>query len=339
MKFRIVELYKNYFDDNSFVNYIKDRDLDYDVFWFYKHRPQKMFMGKGEILIKEFQCFIMLLFNIRGLRNKKNICFAGHYAYLLLTRLFGRFLGKDYHVYMYNFYLHSLGSKKLIKRILKFLLNSDRATVIVQSPDEMNYFNRLAKNTSHFIPYCEDAGFSIDTTVSIEGDYLFSGGYTNRDYSLVLKCAKSNPGIKFVLVVSRSNKDIALNKLPENVILYEEIGHSVFNGLMSKSIGVIIPLKENVGASGQMLCLGAMKMSKPIIYADISSINYYFKSNNCGIPYNMGNFESLNGAIHKLTLGQIDLQEIGECSYNSFISNFTLAKRNEKLLNFILLDE
>ncbi len=336
MKFRIVELYKCYFDDNSFVNYIKDRDLDFDIYWFYRNRFSKMFMSKGEILIREIQCFVKLLFGVKRLKDKKNISFAGHYAYMLLTRLFGRYLGSGYHLYMYNFYVHSLGSKKIVKRILKFLLNSEYVTVIVQSPDEMDYFNRLAKNAAHFIPYCENPGFTTDSSISIEGDYLFTGGYTNRDYSLILECARRNPGIKFVLVVSRSNKDIGPKELPSNVVLYEEIDHSLFNGLMSKSVGVIVPLKENVGASGQMLSLGAMKMAKPVIYADISSINYYFKENNCGIPYKMGSIESLNDAVHKLYYGEIDRGRIGELSYDNFCNNFTLVKRNEKLLDFIL---
>jgi len=76
---------------------------------------------------------------------------------------------------------------------------------------------------------------------------------------LILKCARLNPTLKFVLVVSRSNKEINSKDLSDNIVIYEEVDIPTFNGLMEKSYGVIIPLKENVGASGQMLCLGAMK--------------------------------------------------------------------------------
>lgn len=336
MKFRIVELFKDYFQGNSFVSYVEGRNIEYDVFWFFKNKSGKMFLNKRELIIQEFRCLIILLINAGGFRNKKIVSFGGHYSLLVMTKVFGFLLGPDYHLYIYNFYLHGLGSKKVIKIIMHFLLDTKRTTLFVQSPDELNYFSSLSKNAIHFIPYCEDPGFSVDNSKSIDGDYIFTGGYTNRDYDLILKCARLNPTLKFVLVVSRSNKEINSKDLSDNIVIYEEVDIPTFNGLMEKSYGVIIPLKENVGASGQMLCLGAMKMSKPIIYCDISSINFYFKDTDCGIPYSIGELDSLNEAVHRLYSGEIDIKSMGERAYIHFSENFTLNKRNENILNLIL---
>jgi glycosyltransferase involved in cell wall biosynthesis len=295
-----------------------------------------MFLNKREIIFQEIRCFFLLLMNLRGFRNTKVLCFGGQYSFFLITKLFGRFLGPGYHLYIHNFYLHELGNKKIIKRILRFLLNTRYTTLIVQSPDELNYYKPLSRNVIPFVPYCEDPAYSMDFSNVPEGDYLFTGGYTNRDYALILECARLNPVIKFVLVVSRLNKEIAGEKLPDNIIIYEEVDVSTFNGLMNKSIGVIVPLKENVGASGQMLCIGAMKMAKPIIYCDISSINYYFNNSSCGIPYSMGKIGSLNEAVNKLISGKSDVKEMGDRAFRHFSANFTLDKRNENLLNLIL---
>ena len=245
-------------------------------------------------------------------------------------------MGKDYQLFLYNFYLHGLGTKKIIKTILKFLLGSRYTRLIVQSPEEVEYYKYLSKNKVHFIPYGENPALNMDDSKSPEGDYLFTGGYTNRDYSLILECARLNPSIKFVLVMSRLNIEMEGEKVPDNITIYKEVEYSTFNRFMYDSFGVVVPLKENVGSSGQMLSVGAMKMSKPVIYCDISSINYYFQDNKCGIPYKMGDLSSLDKAVKMLFSGNIDVHEMGKRAHRNFLDNYTLDKRNENLYNFIL---
>jgi glycosyltransferase involved in cell wall biosynthesis len=336
MRIRVVEFYQVYFENNSFVNFIKNKNINFDIFWFHKRRPDHLYFNKREIVFQELYCFILGLIKIGSFRNKKIICFGGHYSLLLITRLFGAFLGKEYHLYIYNFYLHELGNNKLIKNILHFLFNSQYSTIIVQSPFEMDYYSSLSRNKVYFIPYCEDPDFVLGKSQILDFRYIFTGGYTNRDYDLIIECARRNSFVKFVAVVSKLNKDLKREDLPDNIILYEDINISAFNDLMYRSLGVVIPLKEDVGASGQMLCLGAMKMSKPIIYCDISSINYYFSDNSFGIPYKLGDINSLNAAVGKLYSGDYDHIETGKKANSHFLENFTLNKRNEMLLDLIL---
>jgi glycosyltransferase involved in cell wall biosynthesis len=336
MRIRIVEVYQIYFRNNSFVNLIKNKNIDYDVFWFFKRRPDRLFFNKREVILRALQSFVLGLIKLRGFRNKKIICFGGHYSLLLLTRLFGPFLGHEYHLYIYNYYLHELGNKKLIKKILHFLLNTKYSTMVVQSAFELNYYSSLSKNIVHFIPYCEAPDFVLDESQISESRYLFTGGYTNRDYDLIIECARLNSSVKFVVVVSKLNKDLKREELPGNIILYEDIDLATFNILMAKSFGVVVPLKEDVGASGQMLCIGAMKMAKPIIYCNISSINYYFSDNNFGIPYTMGDIDSLNKAVRKLFSDNFDHLVLGKKAFSHFLENFTLDKRNEMLLDIIM---
>jgi glycosyltransferase involved in cell wall biosynthesis len=335
MRIRIVEFYQIYFQNNSFVNLIKKKNIDFDIFWFQKYRPNHLFFNKREIVLQQINCFIVGLIKIKSFRNKKVVCFGGHYSLLLITRLLGPFLGQEYHLYIYNFYLHALGKSFLIKKILHFLFNSKYSTLVVQSPFELNYYSSLSKNNVYFIPYCEDPDFVLDESQISDSRYLFTGGYTNRDYDLIVECARLNSSIRFVVVVSKLNKNLKREELPDNIILHEDIDVSTFNDLMRKSFGVVIPLKEDVGSSGQMLCLGAMKMSKPIIYCNISSINFYFSDNSFGIPYLLGDINSLNDAVRKLYSDDFDHREMGKKAYSHFLENFTLHKRDEMLLDLI----
>jgi glycosyltransferase involved in cell wall biosynthesis len=200
----------------------------------------------------------------------------------------------------------------------------------------MNYYRTLSKNNVYFIPYCEDPEFVLDAAQSSDTKYLFTGGYTNRDYNLIIECARLNPTVRFVVVVSELNKDLNRKELPENIILYQDIDLATFNDLMAKSFGVVVPLKEDVGASGQILCIGAMKMSKPIIYCNISSVNFYFSDSTYGIPYILGDIDSLNGAVHKLFSKDFDNIGLGEKAYKHYLENFTLNRRNEMLLDIMM---
>ena len=71
-------------------------------------------------------------------------------------------------------------------------------------------------------------------------------------------------------------------------------------------------------------------------YKIISSINFYFKDTDCGIPYSIGELDSLNEAVHRLFSGEIDINSMGERAYINFSENYTLNKRNENILNLIL---
>ena len=340
---KLVESYKTYFKNNSFENFIKNKNLDYEIFWFSEAKEshtyfsigKSIFLNKRQIIIREAINFFSLAFKIGSFRNKKTICFGGHYSLMLFTKIFGIFLGRDYQLFIYNFYIHKLGEYKIIQHIISFLLSSKKISLIVQSPEEVNYFNSLSKNKVHFIPYCENPDENIDKLVNEDEGYLFTGGYTNRDYNLILECAQKNPQIKFMVVVSKLNKDINKMSLPDNVTMREEVDYLTFKKLMYNSMAVIIPLKQNVGASGQMLCIGAMKMTKPIIYTNISSINYYFKDNECGIPYDIGDLTSLNRAIEKLFSDDFDSKSMAKKAYNHYFNNYTLNKRDEKLLDIL----
>lgn len=86
-----------------------------------------------------------------------------------------------------------------------------------------------------------------------------------------------------------------------------------------------------------MLCLGAMALSKPIIYTDVSSINYYFQSNTkCGIPYQISDLQSLNSAINSLiSYTNTELIEIGENARSRYINKYTKNKGIDNLINIL----
>ncbi len=319
-----INLYSSWND--AFGDYLRHREYDVEHISILKC-PQKRFRSKKDLVINNLYALLKLLPKIYMITNNCVYCTGVHYAVLLIHLIKGR--GK---LYIYNFYLHSLGKRRIVKKMLHFLLNNRRVTVIVQTPDEVKYYKEISdKIKILFVPYCSDAIPFSDTKSDTK--YVFTGGYTNRDYSLVLNLARKFPLQKFVVVASQLNKDI--NSIPENVTLYKDIPAADFNSLLAKSYIVIVPLKEDVGSSGQMLCLSAMRNSKPIIYADVSSINYYFTPPHSGFPYQIGSITSLSNTMRYCLEHPDVCNEYGENAYKESLKYTTEEsfKRITEIMN------
>ena len=104
---------------------------------------------------------------------------------MLFARLFGKILGDNHHLYLHNFYIHSLGKNKYVQMVLRFLMNNDNLTLMAQTPGEIDFYRRLSERINIlFVPYCSDVK-EQHTDVKLDDGYIFTGGYTNRDLSLI----------------------------------------------------------------------------------------------------------------------------------------------------------
>lgn len=148
------------------------------------------------------------------------------------------------------------------------------------------------------------------------------------------RLAKLRQQLDFMFVASNLNND--LNDLPKNVTLKRNVSAEEFASLMERAAVVVVPLKEDVGSSGQMLCLQAMRYHKPIIYADVSSINYYFTKDS-GIPYRVGDLHSLTNALNTLYADESKAKAMGNQAFKQS-EKYTTANCM-RMLDRIILNE
>jgi len=331
----ILQLYHSSGKHNSFSNYLSERGYNIRFFSFFR-KENRRFIDKKSIVIREFICFVKLLFNFSTLRNKNIFCLGGFYAILLIYKFFGLFLGKEFRLFIYNFYIHQAGENKTIKNILRFLLKNKRCILIVQSPCEVDYYQKLTSIPVYFVPYCANlVRFIPSGTVLLpETKYVFSGGYTNRDYPGVLQCAMRMPDTKFVLVVSSLNVGFKDLVIPSNVILYKDIMLEDFEYLLSNATVILIPLMRDVGASGQMLCLSAMQNKKAIVYSNISVVSYYME-NHAGVPYQIGDINSMEKGLKSVLSDEKLRETIGNNAFKNYENNYTVEHQNKQLFNII----
>lgn len=329
----IIDIYP--IQKNSIIDFFEERNVNVEILTIYKQK-KKIFYNKLEIILREVYILFYLLLHLNQLKGKQILCLGGHYSVCLLNKLFRFYLGKSVRIFIYNFYIHSAEQSNVVRKILKFIFIPRNIFLLVQSPREQTVYKEFTKNEVSFIPFCSNQFKAKEEDISIRIDkpYLFSGGYTNRDYPLLLKLAKENPDKLFVFVASALNTE--LNRLSQytNVIIYKDISRPDFYSLVQNASIVIIPLKQDVGSSGQMLCINAMSFSRPIIYTDVSSVNYYF-SQGTGYPYKIGDFESLNSAVNELYLNKEMAKEMGEATYEYYKCHFTEERRNSDLYTIL----
>jgi len=283
------------------------------------------FKGKIVLIIEEILFLIKLITITHKLYNKNIICGSHHYS-LLLYNKFLNLLKSNNKIFLFNLYIHKSSKYYFIKKILKFLLNQ-KIGMMVQSKNEIDYFKSISKNIDiSYFPLCiNDVNFNKNLC-SITSDYIFSGGYTNRDYDLLIESSKNFPDINFIIICSNLNK--LPDSHPKNVTILKDLPSDTFHSYLYNSKIVIIPLKEDVGSSGQMVALAAMQAGKPIIYPNFDVISQYFNNMINGVEYEAGEILSLNKSIKFCTENNDIACNIGENAKNKYFENF---KRNNFL--------
>lgn len=302
-------------------------------------KPKGMFQSKKEIIMMEILAFLKLIFHLPLLYNKIGFVTGNQISTMAVYKIFKYLIGsnKNSHLYIYNFYLHGLSKNNFVMDVMSWLLNNDRITLICQSPNEVHYYRSLSEKCNvEFVPYSSDFVPPVISNDKIKNvkqynDYCFSGGYTNRDYELIGVLAKRHSERLFVIVASSLNYNVS--GLPSNVIVLKDLENVLFEYYLSNSSCVIVALKEDVGSSGQMLAISAMRNKKPIIYTDVEAVNYYF-ANDCGYPYKIGDIDSLDNAYNKLFSNYDDALSKGQNAYENS-KNYTIENCHKRIYQII----
>jgi glycosyltransferase involved in cell wall biosynthesis len=307
--------------------------------------PYYSVYAKTKKLLNKRQLVMVMLFNfvyfiyrfvIRKRQKHDVILLAGNEVvipYLSLVKILP-FINAEKNIIVMSFFLHSLGEKKVVQKLLCFLLKGKKIILATQSNYEVGYYSKLMDKTRivHY-PFCQyEVPFSDDYGKGEE--YIFAGGYTNRDYDCLFQTARVI-NRNFIFICSRLNQ-IDMSKKPDNVKLLIDTSPREFNSYLKNAKIVIIPLKEKTGSSGQMVALAAMLFKKPIIYTNIDSVSQYFEDGVSGISYEINNSGDLAGKINRLLSDERLCEKLGANAYKKYSENFHISKYCEFLAELIL---
>jgi glycosyltransferase involved in cell wall biosynthesis len=85
---------------------------------------------------------------------------------------------------------------------------------------------------------------------------------------------------------------------------------------------VVIPLKENIGSSGQMVSIASMSLGKTTVFPDFPSVSQYFEDGTTGLMYRGGDEDSLVSILKLVKSDSKRCSEIGREAYTSWDRKF-----------------
>jgi hypothetical protein len=124
----------------------------------------------------------------------------------------------------------------------------------------------------YFHLWRQDLDGKLPSEDIIEGDYVFSGGYSNRDYGLLIS---SMHCIETQLIIAASSRNQIKKTHDTSIKIYRDINESVFEKLLAQSKLVVLPLYNKGEACGQSVLLRVLRNGKPLIVTRHESVENY----------------------------------------------------------------
>ena len=268
--------------------------------------------------------------NIKKIRNA-DILFCVGYSAIPVMLLAKLKIIRCRKLYWFSFFLHAQRWFPLF-RIILTALQAPYQHFIVFSEHEMELYAgklNIPRSKIIYVPYSTGP---VDNLQVSEGDYCFAGGYSNRDYGMLIQAFR-NLDERLVICASKHN-DLPPD-LPGNVQILYDLPLQGFIELIAGAKICILPLNANSGASGQSVTLKYMQFGKPIIVTRDPVIAGYLNQNN-SVLIEPGDSQGLVQAINTLINNKEMRRRLGGQASEDYFMNFQSSHFKEKILNVLL---
>ena len=259
----------------------------------YSGFPNKLVIIKQELL------YILAFLKKFKIVNHSDVIISPNYLALFLLLLKKLNILKVRKLCWFAMFVHSPKMIRIIGKIVKLLSSSDKGfKIIIFSKAEIHMYSQrwnLPEDLFIYCPYGDWNEKKYNQDEIKDDNFYFSGGYSNRDYVDLIKIFKKIPE-KLIIIASKKNTDLIEyqenNKINENIQIFYDLPQQDFDRLLLHSKAVIFHMKDNTGASGQMVVLNAMCNRKLIISSQNDSINDYVQDGLSAIFYNKKNADN-----------------------------------------------
>ncbi len=202
-----------------------------------------------------------------------------------------------------NRFRHAL--KKLLFRIMNRSVDRFVVWAFHEIDDFSKAFN-LPRSKFIFIPYHTTDLSAVRPTL---GDYLFSGGNSNRDYDTVVRAVEGLP--VRTIIASAMRKEQLPRPLPDNVEL-RSLSHAEYmEKLAGCRINIVALEGDRLRSAGQQTFLNSMALGKPTIVTDMIGPISYITSGEDGLLVPHGDYRALRSAIELVLKDPVLESEMG----------------------------
>lgn len=196
----------------------------------------------------------------------------------------------------------------------------------------------ISKHRIRFVPFKVNSFEYIQQAKTSDHGYIFTGGFSRRDYDTFLKAVGQLPFPVKMITGSREQlvQNGSLYKgslVPSNVEVIPGCAPEEFISIMADARLVVIPLKEGpLAPAGLSVCLQAMALHKCVIVSAVPSIASTFP-NDTAVLVPPGEPEALEKSIAQICLDCRLRESIADKGYR-----YSMALGGERRLLTSVLD-
>jgi len=194
----------------------------------------------------------------------------------------------------------------------------------VPSRHEVKYYGSLLGIPENRITFCPLGWYDFFTFLSLrgedEGDYIFAGGRSSRDYSTLLTAAE---GVGARLIVNARRFNVRGLKCPPNVHLQGFLPIRDYYALMARARFVVVSLQATPFAAGLSHIVQAMSAGKAVIATRTPCVVDYVEEGRTGILVAPGDPEALRKAIVYLLAHPQEARAMGREARREYEEKYT----------------
>ena len=146
----------------------------------------------------------------------------------------------------------------LKRMVFGVLLGSKRLRCAVFASEDDPLYAQVPEHKRAHVWYMEPVRVTARDGDRPKGDAIFSGGMSNRDFTVIRQLALRNPDVSFRLACTRQAA-ARLGEIPGNMVLLHDCYGRCFVDEMSRARAFIIPLGDGQVVSGQITLLTALE--------------------------------------------------------------------------------
>lgn len=264
-----------------------------------------------------------------SLKEDDVIILLGH---ILLPFLLHNFLklrrSRNHKIFVFSVFFHNPKLMNLYGRLIRLLIPDNLIFIAFSKADIPLYkkYFHLDDSQIIYVPYGSGPIPDIQPT---QGNYCFAGGYSNRNYDLLLE-SFAYTDKQLIICCSAHNK---LNApVPKNVKIFYDLPKPEFSQMCARAKICILPLHEISGASGQSVTLQYMQFGKPIIATEVPAIEDYLSKQN-SILISPNSALELVDAVNILWNDEQLLGKLGQSVQTEYIEKFQRTHFEDNFLS------
>jgi glycosyltransferase involved in cell wall biosynthesis len=287
---------------------------------------------------------IYLVRKLRRIRVAQEIIAMGPMAVSVAFLLKLGLLPACKRMYWFGLFVHNPKWLRILRHPFR-ILDSERIRYVLFSEFEITLYKQslsLSEQRMYYVPYgdlseqtnSQAAPNAFPAKELNEGEFFFSGGYSNRDYVSLIEAFRDLP-YKLIIICSKLNTEIDGLVIPAHVKIIRDVSSEVFDEYVKASKACLIPIANDTGAAGQSSLLRYMKNGKVIIATDTGIVREYLTNGVSGILVG-DNRRAMANAVREVGANEALYKTYADAARERFANRFSgeaIALKLDEMIN------